>query len=256
MRFGNWKDRVTYVLGEAQLLVGATIVVVGVLLAWYQPTIPAAPRWMVDFLAALFILGPPLFIGGLKLADWLRTRNHVEVYEINAVEDTTEKWLVPPETWRDKTVENADPWPVNGGSAWAVRSFEWHDGIEELTVEGVWLSELSDDKLLTAQRHMEEVHGSLLKKYLELSGIRDRVSYMGAEIQETLVNEGAKAREKGELLDADAVEDSYQDAKDDAEGLGADDLPTIEETIGDDLDPTPETTGSQDATARTDGGEP
>ena len=256
MRFTTWKDRLTYILGEAQFLVAGTIVVVGVLLAWYQPTIPALPQWATDFLAALFIIGPPLFLAGLKFADWLRTRNYVEVFHINAVEDTTEKWLVPPETWREKTVEGADPWPVNGGSAWAVRSFEWHDGIEELTVEGVWLSELADTDLLTAKRHLKEVHGTLLQKYLELSSIRDRIDTISIEMQEGHINEAARAREEGLLLDPDTVSDAYQEAKDKAEDLGTDDLPTIEETV--DLeDPSPDLDGEgASEPVATDGGEP
>jgi len=49
----------------------------------------------------------------------------------HAVEDVVEKHNVPPEIWQNKTVEGPDPYPVNGGSAWAVREYEWLDDVEE-----------------------------------------------------------------------------------------------------------------------------
>lgn len=257
--FASAKDRLVWVVTEAQWLVVSVLVFLGLVIGLAQPSIPGAPGWVTDFLAALLILGPPLFLAGVRFAKWLRVRNWVQVHHINSIEDTVEKYNVPPDVWKDKTVEGADPWPVNGGSAWAVRQFEWIEGTEDLVVEGVYLSELSDDKLLTSKRHMKEIHGSLLEKYLELSSLRDRLGRMGVEAQEALANAGAEAREQGQLTDPKAVQNVYEDAKQDAEDLGTDDLPTIED-VEDDIEeigtePEPEQGAGGDHAAA-DGGAP
>ncbi len=105
MRFETWRDRVTYLLAEAQLLVAGVLMSVAVVLIWLRPSLPGIPPIVHGWLAALLLLGPPLlglFITGAKR---LRRRNMVPVHHINARKDITKKYYVPPEMWAEKTVE-------------------------------------------------------------------------------------------------------------------------------------------------------
>jgi hypothetical protein len=228
--FGDWRDRLTYLLAEAQLLVAGVLVSSGIMLWWWSPSIPSAPAWALDLLVGSLILSPPLFIVGVRFTQWVRTRNWVRVYHVNAVEDVVATYEVPPEVWQEKTVEGPGPWPVNGKSAWAVREYDWEPETETLTVRGVWLSSMEDTRLLTSKRHMESLYGTLIEKYLELSALRDHVSEMGAEVQESTLNAAAEAREKGLMLDPSVVQETVDDHRDDAETrYGEDDLPTLDD---------------------------
>ena len=224
--FRNVWDRLTYVVAEAQLLVAGLLVTTGALIAWFQPTIPAAPEWTTDLASATLLFGPPLFLAGTKFARWLRTRKWVEVYHVKAPE-TVAHYYVPPETWASKTVEGPGPWPVNDGEAWAVREWEYHEDTEDLYVRGTWYSALSDDDLMTARRHTEAVHSSLVDAKLELGSIEDRIDEMGAEIQRRTLNAAAEARQRGRMLDKTAVKDAIETAKESVETEN--DLPTIED---------------------------
>lgn len=224
--FRNVWDRLTYLLAEAQLLVAGGLVAVGGLIAWYEPSVPSAPGWLIDLVSATLILGPPLFLAGIRFARWLRTRRWVEVYHVKAPE-TVAHYYVPPETWASKTVEGPGPWPVNDGEAWAVREWEYHEDTEDLYVRGTWYSALSDDKLMTARRHTEAVHDSLIESHLELGALTDRIDEMGAEIQRRVLNAAAEARQRGRMLDKTAVQDAIDEARESVETER--DLPTIDE---------------------------
>jgi len=227
--FRSWADRLTYVVAEAQLLTAGLLVFLGIIIGVVRPDLPHVPRWVMDFFAALLILGPPLFLAGVRFARWLRTRRSVEVFHVNAVSDDVEKYLVPPEVWAEKTVEGPDPWAVNGSSAWAVRDFDWQPETEDLIVRGVWLSELEDQKVLTSKDHMESMYGKLTEAYITLGIMRDSISELGADLQHQLINRLAKARERGEMLDKTAVKDVFEDFEERAENVTETDLPTLTE---------------------------
>ena len=258
--FTNWRDRVTYVVAEAQLLVAASIVAVGFALWWFDPSIPRLPTWVTDYLVATMMLGPPLFLVFVKFVRWIRVRNWVEVHHVNAAEDVLEKHLVPPQTWKDKTVEGADPWPVNDGSAWAVRQYDYHEETGDLVVEGVWLSAAEDTKLLTSKNHQRKLYSTLLDHYRELLTVRDLAEWMGSRIQHKLINAAAEARERGKHLDPTAVSEAIEDAKDEVPDANPDDLPSIEEMddLPEDLSRegvTPDVGGSESGAPSASGGE-
>lgn len=235
--FGGWSDRITWIIAEAQILVAGLLVSLGLVLLWARPSIPGVPPVAGGMFFALLLFGPPLFGLFVTIARALRRRNMVTVHEINAVEDTIEKWYVAPEVWSDKTVDGPTPYPVNGSSAWAVREFEHKEDLGELTVRGVWLSEVEDAKLMTSKSHMASVYSKLVESHLSLKIMRESVSELGTDIQERLINKGAEARERGTLLDKSAVKDVFEDFEDDVSDLGTDDLPTVDhaDLPGDDL---------------------
>ena len=228
--FANKWDRITYLIAEYKVLVAGMIVGSGVWFVYANPQLPALPEWVGLVSTAWVLFAIPCYLAGKKIALWLRNRNFVTVYHVNAVDESLEKYLVPPATWTEKTVEGPDPYPVNGGDAWAVR--EWHhdEETDALAVRGVWLSEVEDTKLLTSQRHMEDIHDNLMQKERELSSVRDRISLMGNVVQEKGLNAAAEARERGTMLDQTAVKDAVDDAKQQVDDLGTDELPKIEES--------------------------
>lgn len=243
--FSNWKDRIVYLLAEAQLLVAASLGVVALAMWWFGITLPGLPPEATHFLIAALLFGPWLFLAGLKFSRWLRTRNWVEVHHVNALHDTIEKYYVPPQIWKEKKVNGPDPWPVNGGSAWAVREYDWRPETKSLVVEGVWLSACSDDQLLTSKRQLHAVYNDLLDKYLELGGVRDSIGKMGAEVQEAALNEAHISQEEGRMMDPDVIRDSIERTREQAQNLGRGDLPTIDGQVTEiDLsDPSPDRSG-------------
>lgn len=226
--FDNLRDRLTYIVTEAQQLVAVVVIVVGVLLAWFEPSIPRAPPWLRSTIAAALILGPPLWVAGMRIVDWLRVRDWVTVFHINAVEDEREKYQVPPELWEEKTVDGPPPHPVNGGSAWEVREFEYDEEDAELIVSGTWMSATTDSKLLSSKAMLEDVHGTLIDKAIELSRLRARIEQMGVEIQEATVRELIEASERGTMLDETAVSDAFDRARSEVDA-DVEEIPDIEE---------------------------
>jgi len=236
--FGGWSDRLTYLLAEGQLLVAGLAVSVGILLLWLKPSLPGIPPVVGGIFAALLLLGPPLlglFVTGARA---LRRRSMVTVYHVNAVTDTLKKYYVSPELWAEKNVEGPTPYPVNGGSAWAVREWSHQEDVGELTVRGVWLSEAEDVDLMTSKSHMNAVYEKLTESHLALKVMRDSVSELSADIQGRLINRMAEAREKGRMMDPDATKEVFESFESEVQDMGTDDLPTLdhEDLPGPDLD--------------------
>jgi hypothetical protein len=206
------------------------LVAAGVLLWWFNPSVPGVPPWVTNVLVGWLVLGPPMFIAGLRFVAWLRIRNYVEVHHVNAVEDTVRTYFVPPDIWGDKRVDGPAPYRVNDGDAVAVREFEWSPEYGEnghLSVSGVYLSELEDTKLLTSQAHMERMYEDLVDSHLSLAYLRDSISDLAADLQTRLINRAVEAREKGEQLDKTAVKDITEQFRERAENVTDDDLSDI-----------------------------
>ena len=249
--FGGWSDRLTYIAAEGQLVVLGLLFSVGAALVIFRPSLPTVPPIVIGWTAALFLFGPPLFGFWVAFVRRLREHHMIPVHHVDATGDTLEKYYVDPETWADKNVEDATPYPVNGGSAWAVHDFEHLEDVDELTVSGVWLSECEDTKLLTAKSHMEAIYGKLTESHIALNVMRDSVSEFGADIQKRVVNTGAEARERGTMIDESAVKDVFESFQEDIGGTGPGDLPTIElEDLADDaIVDEPRSTGAGDELA-------
>jgi hypothetical protein len=226
--FGGWSDRVTYIVAEAQLLIAGVLVTLGIVLLWWQPDVPGVPAWIGGVLATFLLFGPPLFGFFVALIRRFRQRNMVEVHHVNSVQDACEKYMVAPEIWKEKNIEGPNPYPINGGSAWAVREFDFQEDVDQLVVRGVWLSEVEDVKMWTSKRHMNSVYEKLVESHMTLKIFRDSVSELGADIQGRLVNQMAEARERGTMLDKSAVKDVFEDFESSIEDMGTDDLPQLD----------------------------
>ncbi|MFC3478733.1 hypothetical protein [Halobacterium litoreum] len=220
--FGDWRDRTTYLLAEAQLLVAAVLVASGLVLWYFDPGIPVLPPWVGDLLVGWLVLAPPSTLAGLRFAHWLRTRNWVEVHHVNRVDDVVKTYFVPPEVWDAKRVDGPAPYRVNDGDAVAVREFDWAPEYGEngqLTVSGVFLSELEDVKLYTSRKHAERSYEELVDSHLSLAYLRDSISDLAASLQTRLINEMAYAREHGEHLDKAAVQEVTDEFREQAESV-------------------------------------
>ncbi|AEH35955.1 hypothetical protein [Halopiger xanaduensis] len=260
--FGSWSDRVTYVVAEAQLLVGGAMVSIAILLVWFRPELPGIPPIVHGWIAATFLLGPPLlglFITGSRK---LRQRNMVTIHHINGVTDEREKYYVEPGVWENKTVEGPSPYPVNDGSAFEVREFDWHADTETLIVRGCYFSQLSDSKLVTVKAMLEDIHGDLVEEYLAANRLRGRISKMGLQIQKDVINEEAEADERGLMNPKTAVKSRFEDARDDAEKNATEGIKDINGFVEDYADEHgiettsgPPATAEQAQQAATDGGE-
>lgn len=226
--FGGFWDRITYVVAEAQLLVAGSMVTLGIVLLWARPEVPGIPDWVGGVVATFLLFGPPLFGFFVALIRRFRQRNMVEVHHINAVTEDCEKYMIAPEIWKEKNVNGPNPYPVNGGSAWAVREFEYAEDMDQLTVRGVWLEEAEDTKLITSRRHMNSVYEKLTESHMTLKIFRDSITELGADIQGRLINKMSEARERGTMMDKTAVKDVFDDFEDSISDMGTDDLPTLE----------------------------
>ncbi|MEA5386924.1 hypothetical protein VB773_13220 [Haloarculaceae archaeon H-GB2-1] len=245
--FATNRDRLTYLLGEYKLLVTGLLLGGLALVAYYRPEFPTLPVWVPAVAVGWLLLGVPCYLVGLKIARWLRTRNWVEVHHVNAVEDTVEKWVVPPEMWREKEVDGPDPYPVNGGSAWAVRDFEYLDDLDRLEVRGVWLEGCQDTQLMTSKKQMQDIHGWLIDRAEELAAIRGRWSRGAVELQQKLINAESEALERGLMVTKTAAKDTFGDLIEDGEEFET--APTVHDLVD---DPEPDFMGDELAPISTD----
>jgi len=246
--FGGWSDRLTYLLAEGQILVAGLLLSLGAALIIFRPSLPGIPPIVVGWFAVLLLFGPALFGFFVLLIKALRQRRMVEVGHVNAQKDILKKYYVSPEIWKEKTVEGASPYPVNGGSTWAVQDFEYLDDMDELRVEGVWLSECEDTKLYTSKSHMDAIYGKLTESHIALNIMRDSVNELGADIQRRILNATSEARERGTMMDKSAVKNVFEDFEDKVTGTTDSDLPTLEiEEEAADAIPEPPTVDSEAA---------
>lgn len=246
--FAGWSDRLTWLLGQFRLLI-SVIIGVGILAAlWIGVSIPlpTVPTWAWAFLVANIIFAIPFGLIGSSLVGYLRDRQHVDVYVVNAEDDRVQGFSVPPETWAAKNVEGPDPTPVNGGDAWLVREFEYQEDTGELYVSGSWPSEINDMEWYTSQARIEQIHGWMTSKLRELIGVRELVSRISLQVQEKLVNQQAEARERGTMMDPEAVADALDDVKDELPDFDPGDIPSLDDALDEedaphlDLSPDPE----------------
>ncbi|WP_436927099.1 hypothetical protein [Halosimplex amylolyticum] len=236
--FNSRWDHVVYLLAQFKYLVTGMVLGGIALFIYYEPSIPQPPVWVGATIVAWLVLGIPCYLGGVAIARWLRRRNWVEVHHVNAGDDSekdAEKHYVPPQTWRNKTVDGPDPYPINGGSAWAVREYEYLDDIDELRVKGVWLSGLEDTQLYTSKSMMVDMHGWMLDQIEKLADTRAKWSRGVVQYEKETVNDFAEARERGVTLDRTAGQEVFEDMAGDDEdipSLDADEMPSIGDYTG------------------------
>jgi len=226
--FGGWSDRLTYIMAEGQILVAGLLLSVGAALVIFRPQLPGIPPIVVGWFAVLLLFGPALFGFFVVLIKALRQRRMVEVGHVNAKKDILKKYYVSPTIWKEKTVEGASPYPVNGGSTWAVQDFDYLEDMDELRVQGVWLSEVEDTKLYTSKSHMEAIYGKLTESHIALNIMRDSINELGADIQRRIINATSEARERGTMLDKSAVKSVFEDFEQSITDTTETDLPTLE----------------------------
>jgi len=216
--FSDKWDRLTYLLAEYKLLVAGMFLGVVLLVWYYQPAIPSPPTEVASVAVGWILLGPICFPIGRKIALWLHYRGWPVVFHINSVTDTREKWFVPPETWENKEVDGPAPHLVNDRSDYEVREFDWMPEINELRVRGTWMSAAKDSELITSRTHMERIHDTLLSKAETLAQMRAEWSDRALDMQEKIINAGAEARERGQMVEMDAAQETYRKMRGDVEG--------------------------------------
>lgn len=213
--FGSWSDRITYILANGQLVVLALAFTVGAALVIYRPELPQVPPLALGWLAALMLFGPPLLAFWVTFVRRLREHRMVVVHHINGVTDEREKYYVEPEVWEERTIEGPSAYVLDGGG-FEVREFEYVEDVNDLRIRGCYMSQLADSKLVTIQAMLEDIHGDLIDTYLAYNKLRGRISKMGVQIQNDLINEEAEADERGLTNPKTAVRDRFKAAEEDA----------------------------------------
>lgn len=225
--FSNWKDRAAYAIAEYKIVIASVILAASILIGLDRIDL-TVPGWVAAALTAYMLLGPPAYVAGRRIVRWVRERMWVEVFHINAVEDVREKYLVPPKVWEEKRVDGPAPWPVNGGSAWEVREYEWMDDIGELRVRGTYFAACKDSELVTARTQLKDVHGYLEESHMAHIQLRSRVSRMALDVQKSTVNSIMEGIERGVSMVKTAVKSAWEDAQDDIDGEIDEELPDID----------------------------
>ncbi|WP_276255603.1 hypothetical protein [Halomontanus rarus] len=258
--FSSNKDRLTYLLAEGQLVAVGIVVTLGILLVWFRPSLPGIPPIVHGWMAALFLLGPPLL--GLFITLFRKFRNFrwETVFHINGATDEREKWYVKPAVWKERKTEGPSPYRCNDDEAWEVREFDWQEETETLTVRGSHLSQMQDSALVTFRTLVFDLHETFVEKWMELNALRARDTKRGLEVQADVVNAQAEASERGQMQPKlsvkEAWEDSLEQVKNDDDYLEVDDLETYAEQEFASWSPEP--IGPErppETTAATDGGE-
>lgn len=231
--FQNKWDRVTWLLHSYRFWIGTAVVGGVAALAYFRPTIDLPPEWSAA-VGAFVLIAIPGIPTGFYFGRWLRRYRAVTVYHINSVDDVLQKYYVPPALWDEKTIDEVDPYPVNDGDDYAVREFDYYEGLGELVVRGVWLEGAQDYELLTSKGQLEDIHTFLLDGYAAISKVRDRISRMAMDVQRRTITAMAQAQEKGKMIDQESVEAVWKDASENIE----EELPDTPPKLGpdDDLD--------------------
>lgn len=231
--FDGWRDRLTYVVAEAQMLVAGLLVSIAIMLLWFRPTIPGIPPIFMGWFAAFLLLGPPVFGFFVWLIRWLRRRNMVTVFEINAVTGTREKWYVEPEVWEDREVDGPSPFFEEEADSWEVRNFDYDEDLGQLRVTGCHMAMMQDSRLLTFKTLVFDLHETFANEWKEKIMARARETKRGLDQQEAIVNAQAEASERG-LMEPKTVvsetwEESLEDLREDDDLLEIDDFETYAE---------------------------
>lgn len=236
-------DRITFLLHSYRLWIGLFTTAGLVALIYIQPTIPVPPE-VIAAIGGFALIGVGALPVGFKIGRWLRGFRAVEVYHFNAPQGEIEKYYVPPAVWENKTVKNAEPWPVNDGTAWAVREYEWVEATETLVVDGCWLADAADPALAYKKTHMEEMHTFLLDTYQIISQLRGRFSRMAMDVERQTVNAVHEAQEKGTTLNRTAIKEIWNDAAEELRDVIPDDHPELDEIeeINEERSPEPDAT--------------
>lgn len=231
--FGSWKDRLTYLLAEAQFLVAGVLVSAAVFIILVRPEIPGVPPIFMGWFAAILLLGPPLFGFFVWLIHLLRQRNMVTVFEIDAARGVREKWYVEPEIWEEREVDGPSPFFEEESDSWEVRQFDWDAELEQLRVTGCHLSLMQDSRLLTFKTLVYDLHETFAGEWKEKIMARARETKRGLEQQEAIVNSQAEASERGlmepKTIVSETWEQSLEDLRQDDDLLEIDDFETYAE---------------------------
>jgi hypothetical protein len=256
--FLNDRDRFTYLLAEYKwiLALGLGFTAVGLIVV-VQPDLPtlSIPSWFSGYLVWSVITLIPGYLAGIRVVLWLRNRNDVTVYEINAPNKVAEKWYVPPETWTEKTVERGSPWTCNDGDDYMVRQLDYDQETEQLHVRGIRYADMSDDAVVTSKKRMERIYDDLMETRTRYNQIEAQWDEMVARLQSTMINAFVEARQRGVNLKPDKVMDIWEDA--------TTELETVDEFVDDDqpidsyadFDTREDQNGTAEATFGTPGGD-
>jgi hypothetical protein len=200
-------------IADAQALVLAVLFSGGVALVLFQPEIPRVPPIVGGILAVCLLFGPPLLAFFVTMFEKFRQDNRETVWLVNGVTDEREKYLVQPEVLDEMEVNGPGPQPVNDGRDVEVREFTYHEGTDVLEVRGTYMEALSDSKLVTCKAYLEDIHGDMADAWMSLNRLRGRISRMGLQVQEDVINEEAEANERGQMRPKSAVGDALEDAR-------------------------------------------
>jgi len=200
-------------LADAQALVLAVLFSAGVALVLFRPEIPRVPPIVGGILAVCLLFGPPMLAFFVTLFQRFRQDNRETVWLINGVTDEREKYKVKPWVLDEMDTDGPSPQPVNDGRDLEVREFDWREDTENLTVRGTYMEALSDSKLITCKTYLEDVHGDMAEAWMSLNRLRGRISRMGLQVQEDVINEEAEANERGLIRPKSAVGDAFDEAK-------------------------------------------
>ncbi|WP_135533247.1 hypothetical protein [Halostella pelagica] len=225
--FDSKRDYVVYLIGEHKLIVAATIVSTGIIVAFggFDVTVPA---WALAVVTAELLLGIPAYILGYGSGRRIDPNDYVEVYQTNAATDERGLYFIEREHWKEnKRVEGPPPRRVNDEQDFEVREFEEMDDIGEIRVEGARFEGTMDGKLATSQAYAEDIHDYLEDAYARYSDVRRRVSQMGMDVKKDTVNTLTEALERGVHPEDDSVADAWERAESDVDSMVDEEIPGL-----------------------------
>jgi hypothetical protein len=230
----NW-DRLTYITANAQFLVAATTVAVGVGIWHFNVQIPSVPRNILRLIAGGMVLYPPCIWAGLVIGRWLRNRRYQRVFVVDMTERRIEDWFFPPATWAEKTVDGPQPSWVNDGEDALVQELEYTADYPDsewghVRVEGVEKPAAEDAKLLQSPgTHGERLYDELLEDHLRLTYLEQSLDYLANELTSDIVTRITWAKQQGTHISPDSVQEIVSDFKEDIQEYTADDLTDLSE---------------------------
>ncbi len=225
--FNSKKDWAVYLLGEHKLIVAATIVAVGIVVAFggFDVTVPT---WVLAVVVAYLLIGIPAYVLGYGTGRRYDPNSYEKFWHTNAATDERELYFVESEYLQEnKRVEGAPPRRVNDGQDFEVREFEHLDNIDEVRVEGARYEGTMDSKLATSRSYAEDIHDYLEDAYARYSDVRNRISQMGIDVKKDTVNTLTESLERGVHPGDNSIADAWERAESDVDDMVDEEIPGL-----------------------------
>jgi hypothetical protein len=239
---GSWADRIVFLAAEYKIPIVGGLIALAILVWQGQASLPTLPPIVVSQArATLFMAVPAAIALKLLIIDPLRSDDAVQVHEEDPLRGVDQPWDVPPDTWRNREIEEFDAWRPreadDGSNAdWKVRKLEWDEDLEQLRIDGLSNPAPKPEEAGQSERWLADIWDEFQGEAMKAKRYRQRMTSMAHRIQRRIITQVTAIVESGVQLDGgSSIQDAVDDVADDLDE--APDWPTLDQYVSESDDP-------------------